>query len=413
MGRPGAGGGRSSSGHGAGRSSSGHRPGGDRRPGAGSGGFGGFGSGNFGGPSFGGPSFGGPSFGGPPPRRHGSGADMLGGFLGGLIGSAIGNATSNHNNQPRYAQPTAPVPPPNAMPPQQPPYQPAPNNGPSHHQRNGHVAAIFGVIAVVVVLVIFWAALSPSSSSSSVATDGIPASTVNREKLNTGITYDTNCVQDQLGWITNVSQVESQLRTFYNDTGIQPYVVLKSYDASLKTDGAKQSYAEEWYDHNIANESTLLFMYFAEQDADNDVGYMALVNGKQIGTVMDSQAVDIFWAYMDQYWYSNMSTGEVITKTFDNTGARIMKHTTTTQDVLKYVVIGVIIVAVGVIIIVLVRQKHRRDKEKAEETERILNTPLDYSDPLLNKYETQSNQRAGDNVDNHSGGSSTDPSYRA
>ncbi|KFI69276.1 hypothetical protein [Bifidobacterium magnum] len=387
MGRPGAGSGgsRSSGGHGAGRSSGGHRMGGGNRPRGGSGssggfGFGGFGRGNYS-PGYSG--YGGGSRGG---------GEFLGGLLGGLIGSSLSN--SGQRNRSPYANgpiinvtPPAggPTPPVQPFPQQQPPRQP------NQPRKQSHAAAIFGVIVVVILLVIFWAAMTPSSSGA--GANGIPASTVNREKIDTGLAFNNDCVQDQLGWISNVSQTERQLQTFYNKTGVQPYVVLKSYDPSLKTDSQKEQYSQQWYEDHIHNEGTFLFMYFAEQNAESDVGYMTYVAGKQTTSVMDSQAVDIFWAYMDQYWYSNMSTGGVIVKTFDSTADRIMERTTTTQDVLKYVAIAVGIIAVGIVIVVLIRQKYKRDKQKAEETERILNTPLPVDDSLLNKYEGGANNR--------------------
>ena len=47
-------------------------------------------------------------------------------------------------------------------------------------------------------------------------------------------------------------------------------------DQKLTTDDEKQAWAREWYDDHIDNEDTLLFVYFAEQDVDNDVGlYLA------------------------------------------------------------------------------------------------------------------------------------------
>lgn len=53
---------------------------------------------------------------------------------------------------------------------------------------------------------------------------------------------------------------------------------------------------------------------------------MAYVNGKQVTSVMDSEAIDIFWNYLDRYWTdSSLSTVDVFTKTFDSTAKTIMK----------------------------------------------------------------------------------------
>ena len=65
---------------------------------------------------------------------------------------------------------------------------------------------------------------------------------------------------------------------------------------------------------NIGNEGTFMYCYFAESDP-NAVGYMVCVNGTEIGTVMDTEAVHIFQEYVRQYWYSDMEMVFFIQKT--------------------------------------------------------------------------------------------------
>jgi hypothetical protein len=249
------------------------------------------------------------------------------------------------------------------------------------------------VLSVCFIIIILCFSTLPGlfSISSTSSSNGIPASSYNREKVNTGVAYNNNCIVDELGWFDNISSTERKLQNFYNETGVQPYIVLRDYDSTLTTDDEKQAYAEQYYDDNIDNEGTFLFMYFAEQDTDNDVGYMCYVNGKQVTSVMDSEAVEIFWAILDNKWYSDMSTDDMFVSIFNDTADRIMTKSTISADVGKRVVTVIGVIAVGVVVIILIRMKFKRDKEKAAETERILNTPLDNmysadSDPTLNKY---------------------------
>lgn len=218
---------------------------------------------------------------------------------------------------------------------------------------------------------------------------GVPKSTVNREKI-TGITWQNDCIVDEIDWFNNTSRTSKELQYFYNKTGIQPYIVLLDYNPELQTDDDKIAYAEQWYDANIDNEGTFLFMYFAEPDVDNDVGYMCYVNGREISTVMDSEAVDIFWAYLDSKWYSDMSTDDLFVYVFEKTADRIMDKSTTGADVMIFAIGGIVVVVVGFIGYKALKAKHVRDKEKAEETERILNTPLEKmetdADNLADKY---------------------------
>jgi hypothetical protein len=68
------------------------------------------------------------------------------------------------------------------------------------------------------------------------------------------------------------------LKAFYDETGVQPFIYLKGYDSSLSTDSQKTEFAEDWYEENIDDEGTFLFVYFAEPNQDEDVGFMAYVN---------------------------------------------------------------------------------------------------------------------------------------
>lgn len=218
-------------------------------------------------------------------------------------------------------------------------------------------------------------------------TSNIPASTYNREKVSTGVTFDNDCIVDELGWFDNITSTERKLQSFYNETGVQPYIVLFDYNPDLISDSECEEFAEDWYAENIDNEGTLLFAYFAEKDTDNDVGTMTLVNGKQISSVMDSEAIEIFWAYTDEYWYSDLSTDDMFVKIFDKTAERIMTKSTTGADVGMVFGIGFAVIAVGVVVIIVMNKKRANEKARNEETERILKSDIkDIEDDTLNKY---------------------------
>lgn len=252
-----------------------------------------------------------------------------------------------------------------------------------------HGGSFNAVISLIIFVVILIAAFGGFPSSNSSSTKSVPKSTQNRERLESGVGYDNNCIVDNIGWFDNVTKTEKSIKKFYDKTGVQPYIVLNDYDSTLLTDTAKEEYAKKWYDEHIKNESTFLYMYFAEPDTDNDVGYMAYVNGKQVSSVMDSEAIEIFWAYVDKYWYSDMSTDDMFTTIFTKTADRIMTKSTTAADVGNNAVkvIGVIVVFAGIIVVMVIRRKHKA--EEAKETEKILNTPLNgdsEADDLLKKY---------------------------
>lgn len=259
-----------------------------------------------------------------------------------------------------------------------------PRRGYYGYRRNVYTSSSSGLGTLIACLIVF--AVVIFSFFMIASDDSDVTSTINREKIENPIPYDNNCIKDELGYVENTSKLSKNLKNFYNKTGIQPYIYLKSYDETLTSDSQKDNYAQNWYEQNIDNEDTFLFVYYEDQDP-NEIGYMAYVNGKQVTSVMDSEAVNIFWNYIDRYWTDDsLSTVEVFTKTFNSTANTIMEKSTTSNDIIKTIciIVGIIIVIGGIIYIL--RMKFKRDKEKAKETVEILKTPLDKSDELRDKY---------------------------
>lgn len=226
------------------------------------------------------------------------------------------------------------------------------------------VRLISVIIAVFVVALIFSIAGFVNTS---------PASSCNREKLELGVEFNNECVVDEIGWFDNAANTSLRLQIFFEKTGVQPFIVLKAYDASLTTDEAKEAYAREWYNTNIDNETTFLYMYFAEENVGEDLGYMTHVSGLQIGSVMDAEAIEIFWSYLDGMWQSDMSVDDLFVSAFDKTANKIMQKSTTNADVAKYAVFffGIGVSLTTVLIIAETKRKH--ETKKAQKTELFLN----------------------------------------
>ncbi len=188
------------------------------------------------------------------------------------------------------------------------------------------------VIFVIVALISGIGRRSTGSSSnepsysyqSTVEDNNTASSTKTRTKADTGLSFASDCVKDELGWVESVSSTGKGLESFYDLTGVQPYVYLKAYDATLTSDSEKEAYAESWYDENIDNEGTFLYIYFAEENSSEDIGYMYCVDGYEIASVMDDEAIEIFWDYVEEYWYSDLSTDDMLIQVFDSTAEAIM-----------------------------------------------------------------------------------------
>lgn len=238
------------------------------------------------------------------------------------------------------------------------------------------------LLVAIVVIIVFLAVFSSMSSNMGATTT---QSTIQREKLDSA-GYINGCITDELGWMDNISKTESELRYFYNKTGIQPAIYLKAYDASVTTDDQKAEWAQQYYEDTFDTEYVFLYVYFAEEDADNDIGYMYYVCGKQATSVMDSEAVEIFWNNMDRNWYSDLSMDDVFIETFNDTADTIMRVSTTSKDITKYLIIGITVIVALFAIIHIMKTKRKNEQERAQETKDILNTPLeDLVDEALNK----------------------------
>lgn len=245
-------------------------------------------------------------------------------------------------------------------------------------RRSSAMSTIVTLIIIMVVLFFFISMFGCSASDPVTSQTQITESAYNRQKIDSGIPYQEDCIIDETGYFENIPNTEKRLREFYDKTGVQPMIVMKAYDPSLKTDQQKTEYAEEYYNENIPNENVFLYMYFAEPD-DSQVGYMTTVNGKLVEPVMDANARDIFWNYIDSAWTGSMSTDDMFVSVFDQTADRIMTKSTTKNDVMKKGLGIFAVLVVGGIIIALVLLRRKHERERAEETARILNAPLDPS----------------------------------
>lgn len=242
-------------------------------------------------------------------------------------------------------------------------------------------SSIIAVLIIILIMMIIVYAMFGSMSGRDygyTTTTSVPASSYNREKLS-GTTWSNNCVVDEIGWISedgSISGLERQLRKFYDKTGVQPYVYLVRYNPSLRTDADKEQFACDYYENSIDNAYTFAFFYFEEANP-NDVGYMYYEGGSQALGVMDAEAVEIFWAITDQEWYGDSTTEDCLANMFNRTADRIMTKTTTNTDVAKIVAIIVLVIVVAVVIIVIMNKRRKNERERNEETKRILETPLE------------------------------------
>lgn len=230
------------------------------------------------------------------------------------------------------------------------------------------LSMIVTAVVVLVVICMLFGALSSVGSSS------VTRSTVTRTKLEPYASFQKNAWDDHAGWLSNAATLNKGMESFYKATGVQPALgIMNDIEGNNNPSNAEvEAFASDLYDTLIGHERGILLLFCEWYPSDYDVYYMA---GEDAQTVMDSEACDILMDYVHAYYTSDLTEDEYFAKVFADTGERIMTVTPTLASRLPMILCVIGIGIAGIVVIKLVAMKHKRERERAEETERILNTP--------------------------------------
>ena len=218
----------------------------------------------------------------------------------------------------------------------------------------------------------------------------VTKSTVEREKLDESYVTETNYYKDELGWIGSESTLESGLKSFYEDTGVQPYLYICNNIEGDKsgnyTDAQLESFGNDIYNKTFTDEGHVLVVFC--EYADSQYRSFCIV-GNAAKTVIDEEAREILLDYIDHYYFSDYDDDEFFSIAFKKAGGDIMR----VEKSHAWIVVLVMIVIIGAIIILKQVEKHHDKKlQKLKAEQDILNTPLsefgdDNVEDLAGKYE--------------------------
>ena len=257
------------------------------------------------------------------------------------------------------------------------------SNGGSGGQSScsGCFSTLIGLVVFLFIVSFFLNSLGNSSS--------ISPSTVKREPLPEGSVIETGYFTDELGWITNSSELKQGMEQFYRKTGVQPYLYLfDNIDGNYNpTDEQVEAFAYSLYDQLFEDEAHLLVRFW-EYGNQHQTWYLA---GTQASSVFDNEAADIFIDNIERYYYDQSLDEETFfSKAFSDTAQRIMKVTTS-----PLTVIGISIAVIAVLLILFTwwkkaKEEKRREQERMKE---ILETPLESfgdleTEEIAKKYES-------------------------
>lgn len=231
---------------------------------------------------------------------------------------------------------------------------------------SGRIGLWITLAAALIILVVVCAIVSSSGN--------VGRSTVERTAIQPAAPFSRDCIDDRADWIMDRNVLLNGMESFYKATGVQPAIcIANDLDGSTDKSGA-EAFASARYDELVGHEKGILVLFVEWYPNDWDCWYMA---GEAAQTVMDSEACDILMDYVEAYYTSDMSEDEYFGKVFSDTGIRIMSVTPTVATYVPAMICAAVAVAVIFAAVKLAKMKHKRDREQAEETQQILNTPID------------------------------------
>jgi len=257
--------------------------------------------------------------------------------------------------------------------------------------RSGCGCGTLTILAIVVIVIVMIAGSAESCNGGYTSSNStITASTVEREKLSASLVNETGYYSDETGsFIESSSTLTSGLKSFYQQTGVQPYVYITDNINGDYAPGEDtlDAFAESLYNELFTDEGHLLFVYVDLTESDGYLGHIVI--GYSAQTVIDDEAYDILVDYINAYYYdSSLSNAQFISNAFEDAGERIM-HVEKSAWPYVFIILG----AIAILVILFLWWKKRKEQKniEAQQTEDILNTPLEkFGDPdaeeLARKY---------------------------
>lgn len=237
-----------------------------------------------------------------------------------------------------------------------------------------------GTLSIVLAIIVIVAGLIA-------ARPNIQQSTVERSKLDSSLcTKVDTWYQDDINWIHDEKTLLKGLKTFYDKTGIQPYLwITDNINGKAKPNTSDfETALKSKYSELFKDEGHVIVCFMESSPSVYATYYWA---GSAAKGVIDDEAGEILLDVIDSKYTSDLSDEEMFSKSFSDAAARMMKVGRTTK---QHIILAVAVIAgLGIIVgfIFLLKAKRKSDAEEAEERERILNTDInEMSDSVLYKY---------------------------
>lgn len=156
--------------------------------------------------------------------------------------------------------------------------------------------------------------------------NGIPLSTIQRVPLVPKEPFNEECIIDEVGCVDNPSLVLGGLGTFYDKTGVQPYIYTTDNVNGKKHVSADElgEYTKDVASHISANDKSIVFFYFEWYPNDVTVYWEC---AKDTASLFDSEAIVILHSYSSVLYKSAANASEYFDSLFRRSSERIMSIT--------------------------------------------------------------------------------------
>lgn len=237
-----------------------------------------------------------------------------------------------------------------------------------------------GTLSIVLAIIVIVAGLIA-------ARPNIQQSTIERSKLDSSLcTRVDTWYQDDINWIHDEKTLLKGLKTFYNKTGVQPYLwITDNINGKAKPNTSDfETALKSKYSELFKDEGHVIVCFMESSPSVYATYYWA---GSAAKGVIDDEAGEILLDVIDSKYTSDLSDEEMFSKSFSDAATRMMKVGRTTMQLIIIAVIVLFCLGFVVSVYLWVKARAKARAEEAEETQRILNTPIDeIGESVLNKY---------------------------
>lgn len=133
----------------------------------------------------------------------------------------------------------------------------------------------------------------------------------------------TEYYTDQLGWITDKAALLSGMKSFYEQTGVKPFLYLTDTvnGSHEPTDEELNAFTNELYDQLFTDENHFLLVFMEYGDYYMD----CYVCGSNAADVIGEDGAEIVLDYIDRYYTSDMEDEEYFSTVFSGSASEIMR----------------------------------------------------------------------------------------